>query len=209
MAEASAALTSALDQTRSEARRGQGVRIDIAAGSYSPSGDALTFDASTTASVVYLVGNGDVVITPEASTGRRLQGTGATGDTALLTVHQGAPKVHLSGIRFEGAIDGPALWVNGGSVLVEQCKVSACEGGGIRVSGGDLTMLGGAVTGNAGGLGAGLSVSDGHVTVTGTAFTGNTAGSKGGAMHVSGGKVIVSRSQLREIVRWRRAEPCT
>jgi hypothetical protein len=91
-----------------------------------------------------------------------------------------------------------------GNTIVNQPS-SRTYGGGIYVSGGNLTMNGGEISGNTArgtqyynevGYGGGIYVSSGTVTINGGVISGNTAGGndggRGGGIYVSSGTVTIN-----------------
>ena len=189
----SAALELALNRTRSPALAGIPVSIRLPAASLDL--DSFTFDASVVASEVWLIGQpGSTLRLPSRATRRRLQA--GRGALPLLSIRRGAPTLHLVQITL-----GDALLVDGGQLHMESCTVSGVDSG-IRA----LHVLFGGVVAvdsrfeNNEEAGA-VAVEDGTLKLEGCELHANhdkKEEGKGGAVHVTGGAVVIENTRFSD-----------
>lgn len=213
-------LTSAIAVASSPDAAGQVVHITVGAGAH-----ALVptiFDGHITASAIYLTAASG--ITPSVSlpstVGRRLQTAVASAQalvaSALFTIVQGAPPVHMHGLHIAGpiAMQGGVLYVSNctlaqrplatsrvlqigdGVVYAEDTRFEDNPAGAVAVTSGNLTLVNAIFARNAAHAGAAMHVSGGYVQVKGSVFEANNASVSGGALYINGGHVALTDRTL-------------
>ena len=195
--------------------------IDVGGGSHAL--EAITFDASTTASEIRLVGAGE-------GTELRLseqQGSGAT----LFTVHDGAPPIYLQALSLSGSVRveggrleatrcvfGPArtqsqrlrrlqgtesprpsqraLTVVGGEAIVEHATFFNVTGGAIAVEvDGSLQLRDSLLSSNSAEFGGAVIVSGGRAVLERCLIENNRAVVAGGGLYVTDGGQVQLKNQ--------------
>ena len=190
---------------------GQPVSIHVAPGDHVLAA-LLIFDASVTASEIWIIGE----------PGSSLRGEGSK---AALIIRDSSPRVHLVGLHLQGlriisesgdlrirdtsfgdalsrthnrgrALDGsdeqPALSVNGGNVDIFRGQFSHFNGGAIAVTSGWLSMDNSTFDDNSAVKGGAILVTGGHAHLKRVLFRRNRARTTGGALQVDGGIVELS-----------------
>ncbi len=137
----------------------------------------------------------------------------------LFTLLSGAPLIRLAGLRLEGplnviggslqlanctvslnatgvASDSRALLVGGGVVHIEGTTFENNPAGAVQVIGGNMTMVGGWIQRNRASMGGAMHITGGRVLVASTLLEANEASISGGALQVEGGLVTLSDRTL-------------
>lgn len=86
--------------------------------------------------------------------------------------------------KFSVAVNAASGWVGGGTGA--DANIANSDGGGVSINGGEFTMTGGTISGNAAHYGGGVYVVKSTFTMSGGTISGNTATWGGGVCVVSG-----------------------
>jgi len=177
-----------------------------------PTDDIVSVLSFATAGDVLLLANG--VYKPEASTAATYHPYSTTGDPLFLAsgVYSGLvidkditiAAQHTGQAVLDGQGKRRVLWIGNGHVLLKGLKITngsgGDNGGGIHISGGDLTIRNTQIISNTAdvrfGGGGGIYITGGTADIRDSKISANSASSGGGIFVNRGGKLTISNAEI-------------